>query len=422
MNIPISSIIVTPDRQRREISGVSELAESIAELGLINPITVDSSYRLLAGERRLLACKSLGWTEIPARIVEQADERTMVAIELAENVFREGLTWQEECFAALRLYEHLGGSAADTAKFLGFSVSWIHRRVSVARALQQKDPQVMAAGGVRPASNILERRLQRQVDAEIDSIGEVVQEIGPAKPVEEPKPAAEAPIPIFVEDFLRWAPTYTGKKFNFLHVDFPYGVNIDKSDQMQHETHNVYSDTPELFWKLCETLRDNLSRLVYPSCHMMFWYSMKYHREVLDFWQKTDFEVNPIPLVWLKSDNAGILADPNRGPRNIYEVALMMSLGDRKIVKPVSNAYSAPTATKHLHFTEKPKPVLKHFFQMFVDPLTEMLDPTCGSASALRAAEEMGASRILGLDISQENVNNATLALKRERSLRAVSA
>jgi site-specific DNA-methyltransferase (adenine-specific) len=93
-----------------------------------------------------------------------------------------------------------------------------------------------------------------------------------------------------------------------------------------------------------------------------------------------------------------------------------MSRGDRKIIKVVSNCYPAPTGD--LHTSEKPEPMLRHFMGMFVDELTEMLDPTCGSGSSLRAAESLGARRIFGLDTSAQFLDVAARQLMNSRRLR----
>jgi DNA modification methylase len=55
----------------------------------------------------------------------------------------------------------------------------------------------------------------------------------------------------------------------------------------------------------------------------------------------------------------------------------------------------------------KPKEVLKHFFKMFVDEYTVMLDPTCGSGNAVIVAEEMGASHALGIEKDSEFYSQA---------------
>ena len=56
--------------------------------------------------------------------------------------------------------------------------------------------------------------------------------------------------------------------------------------------------------------------------------------------------------------------------------------------------------------------------EMLVDDTTLMLDPTCGSASSLRAAESLGAKQVLGLEIDQQYIEPARLALKHARQKR----
>jgi DNA modification methylase len=131
-------------------------------------------------------------------------------------------------------------------------------------------------------------------------------------------------------------------------------------------------------------------------------------------------EFSNFPLIWVKSDNVGILPDPKRGPRRIYETALVASREDRWIAKPVSNAYSCPT-DKSTHPSTKPEPMLRHFFQMYVSETTRLLDPTCGSGSALRAAESLGAEYVWGLEQDKTHFDNATSALRNFRMLRMVN-
>lgn len=67
--LPIAAITIGP-RHRRDIGDVSGLADSIKELGLLHPIVVNPDSRLIAGERRLHACKMLGLTEVPITVVD----------------------------------------------------------------------------------------------------------------------------------------------------------------------------------------------------------------------------------------------------------------------------------------------------------------------------------------------------------------
>jgi hypothetical protein len=82
--------------------------------------------------------------------------------------------------------------------------------------------------------------------------------------------------PILNLDFNEWAKTYEGPLFNFVHCDFPYGINADGFNQGGAATHGGYEDTPKTYWTLVESLVANLDRLCTVDCHFMFWFSMQY--------------------------------------------------------------------------------------------------------------------------------------------------
>lgn len=162
-----------------------------------------------------------------------------------------------------------------------------------------------------------------------------------------------------------------------------------------------------------------------PSAHLMFWFSMDFYSETLAFLARRipQLDMDAFPLYWLKSDGKGILPDPNRGPRRIVETCLFGRTGDRKIVGAVANGYACHTQKNEaLHLSEKPEPMLRHFFRMLVDENTAILDPTSGGGSALRAADSLGAAQILGLELNPAYVEVANVAFKRAKLLRKVTA
>src|ERR1700675_3225506 len=57
-------------RYRRDLGDVRALADSIAEVGLLHPVVVTAEGRLIAGQRRLEACRSLGWTDVAVTVVD----------------------------------------------------------------------------------------------------------------------------------------------------------------------------------------------------------------------------------------------------------------------------------------------------------------------------------------------------------------
>lgn len=94
MLIDINKIIIN-DRIRKDFGNLEELAEDIKQNGLINPPTINKDYVLLAGERRLRACKSLGWGQIPVHMLDTKDEAHDLAVEMSENNLRRNFTGSE---------------------------------------------------------------------------------------------------------------------------------------------------------------------------------------------------------------------------------------------------------------------------------------------------------------------------------------
>ena len=94
MLIDIDKIVVG-ERIRKDFGDIQELADNIKKNGLLNPLTVNGDYKLLAGERRLKACKLLGWSQVDVRMVESEDEAQDIEIELSENNVRRNFTGSE---------------------------------------------------------------------------------------------------------------------------------------------------------------------------------------------------------------------------------------------------------------------------------------------------------------------------------------
>jgi ParB-like chromosome segregation protein Spo0J len=91
MKVQIEDIIIKK-RIRMDIGDISELMESISKFGLLNPITITESKELIAGYRRLQACKALGFREIECRIVPVQSKIDKLLIEADENMTRKDLT------------------------------------------------------------------------------------------------------------------------------------------------------------------------------------------------------------------------------------------------------------------------------------------------------------------------------------------
>ena len=109
--VPVFKIKANPNQPRREFQpeALQELADSIRQIGIIQPITLrlmeDGTYQIIAGERRWRAAQMAGLTTIPAYI-RTADDENMMQMALVENIQREDLNAIEIALAYQNLIEH----------------------------------------------------------------------------------------------------------------------------------------------------------------------------------------------------------------------------------------------------------------------------------------------------------------------------
>lgn len=431
------------DRQRQVLDPkhIHSLAEKIASHGLIHPVLLEADTNILiAGECRTAAfvylhehgyyCSNISydnWTKIPAHYCKDISQSEIYEIEFIENAQRSDLFWLDYAHSIARVHENRTEDAlwtqTKTAALLGVSQSIISKAIDVSEAYaagsKQTKAQILSSTGLTSAYNLVDRTKSRSGDSILADI------FAPAKieTFDEDTPAifidpifgteVAAPTPrddsiILNESFHEWAKTYDGPPFDFIQCDFPYGINLHSTNnQSTAKDWNDYDDSEEIYWSLIETLSTFQGKLIAPSAHVMFWFSMNKYQETLEFlyshFTGRNVSIQGFPLMWHKSDHQGILPDPQRYGRRTYETAILLTFGDRKIVRPKSISCSfASKSPTTLHRSEKPFPMLEHFFSMFVDESTNFFDPTCGSATSLRAAKSLGAHTVLGLEIDPD--------------------
>lgn len=126
LNLPISKVEPRMEQPRQyfDEAALQELADSIAQYGLIQPITarkLDTGYyQIIAGERRWRAARLAGLREVPVRVIE-ADDRRTAELALVENLQREDLNPIEEARGYKTLIEEYGLTQEETAKSVGRS-------------------------------------------------------------------------------------------------------------------------------------------------------------------------------------------------------------------------------------------------------------------------------------------------------------
>lgn len=433
-SLPVSTVwIDRTKRQRSDLGDLSELKGSIQAIGLINPIVVKKDGQLIAGERRFTAIKELGWTHVPVTFREDLDDLSLRRVELDENIRRLDLPWKDLVLTVLEYHEvciEQNGkqwSQEQTSEAIGISQGQVSNYLAVAKALREGVKLVTDAPQLSVAVGVVSRLNQRKSADEMEKLNAIIR---PAASVPEQISITELEgldlslaeedvdddidVPLQLADFRVWAPAYTGPRFNLFHCDFPYGIRVDAQPQAAGKRFGAYDDSKDIFLALLDTLAASMDNVVAESAHMIFWFSMNYYASTLRKLREMGWKVNPMPLIWHKVDNSGIIPDVNRSPRQIYETAFLCSRGDRFIVKPKANCIGYPNK-KEVHSSEKPLPMLQHFFEMLVDDTTRMLDPTCGSGNAVQVAVNLGAASALGLEQKPE-FHEAAVAAWRKRN------
>lgn len=473
VQFPTSKVIIPEGRQRRKVGDLESLAEAIAVQGLINPICIHKDGRLVAGERRLRAVRDvLKWPVIDATIWENLSPVEAELVELQENVQRADLTWQEEVLATDRYHklkteflakpvkgarDGVPWTVKGTAGDLGKSEKHIKKLLRVAAALLKDDAEVQGCSTLSGAVNLLSARAERARAAatvrglaiagvpalpsiitagaskEDNTKAAIAAMLAPAteevtdEAIDlEDTSALEAALAeqmadetadptILTGDFLSWADSYAGPKFDVLHIDFPYGKGYAGSNTRKTGRATFaprYNDSPELYWQLVAGFLDLQDNICFSVAHCMFWFDLSHYHPTIELFREAGWElVAPHPLVWTKAYE-GVASDPHYRPRHCYETALLFSKGKRRIVNLDKDhfEYSSRDPSK-LHLNQKPYPMLKHFLNMLVDKNTAVLDPTCGSGMALRVARDLGSPRVFGVELDKSSAEMARFTM-----------
>ncbi len=201
-DIEVDAIRPNPYQPRKDFdeTALDELAASIRQLGIIQPVTVralgEGRFEIISGERRLRASRRAGLKRIPAYIRE-ADSEAMLEMAIVENVQREQLNPVEVAIAYQRLIEECGLKQEDVAVKVGKS------RVAVTNTLRllKLPPRVQAAlrdgslspGHARALVNVDDAQTQVQIMQRVLDEGLSVRDVETLARAAREKTAAPAP-------------------------------------------------------------------------------------------------------------------------------------------------------------------------------------------------------------------------------------
>ena len=168
--IRVSDIARNPNQPRKyfDPEAIAQLAESIRQYGVLNPLAVRRSpsggYELVAGERRLRAARVAGLNEVPCLVIA-ADNEDSSAIALVENLQRRDLDFFEEAYGFIRLIDLYGLTQEEAARKVGKTQSAVANKLRLLR-LSQKNMELIRS------ANLTERhaRCLLRLDSEEERI------------------------------------------------------------------------------------------------------------------------------------------------------------------------------------------------------------------------------------------------------------
>lgn len=399
--IPISKIIVK-DRFREEKGDLDELAATIKAKGIIQPLTVDDKFKLLCGERRLLAAKLAGLTKVPVIVRTVGGKVDALELELIENTARKDMEWPERAKLTKRIFDMKKDhdpkyTQREHAEVMGESLGSVTRRLYLADALETL-PDLT--------------EFEREDDAYKD-----------ARKLEERfmSDALRAKAPEDVKQAAKWAETHyrVGDAFEgmadlddgcagFAEVDPPYGVALQRRKGRNKGADNMddYNEIPDKEYpKFFQTVAEEVYRVLRPDTFAIFWYGPSWHTEVLAILKDAGFSVPDIPAVWTKG-SVGQTASPDTTLGSCYEPFWLARKGSPKLHKPGRSnvfSYSPIAPSKKIHPTEKPFELMVEILDTcLVYPGSNMIVPFLGSGVTLRAAYHIGHTG-WGYDLSEDH-------------------
>lgn len=363
LRLPISEIKIGDDRQRREMgddskkakAALDDLVGSIKSVGMLQPIGVSSSNELLYGRRRLEAARVLGWTEVdvvvdPERELSEFDKELM---ELDENIQRFDLSFEERTQAIarvnrLRIQQDPSWTQRKTAEQLNIKQSQVSDAVKMDQ-LFKLFPELKEAKSMKQAKSMAASKSKT-----------VLRKVEVAS---NPKKYEEITTKVrlgLAEDVITTLPDGFTKH---ILTDGPFGIDYDKRPAGSGP-HEAYADTPEAYRKRTEFMAPHMFRIM-GSDGFLIWFLGHDHLDwTRDLFRATGFTVDPIPIIWDRSDGRCYSVRPDRYLGKGYDIALHCLKGNPEMIVRSRNKgkngsgnvfrYKPLEASEKEHIVERP--------------------------------------------------------------------
>ena len=405
MQLPISEIIIKPDRQRQTFDQrkLEDLSESFRSVGQLQPVIIDENNVLIAGERRIKAALLLGRTEIWAEYLSDLEPWQKDVAELEENLRREELGYTEEVMAVKKIHQlhqdkfgiatagpgKTGWNVKATAELLGISTGSVSQDIQLATAIE-KDPELGKQKTKIAAKSMLGRKNAIKTRQILALLANAKEEKGKSSATS-PGLKSQNPLTFLHGDARDLIQTIPDDSISCLLTDPPWQVEFDAE---------FGSDI-----KTGLDLTKEVLKLVYPKlqlgslCWMFCATKHLIRGTIFNLLVECGYRPYDQVLIWYKPSVAHS-SHPYRELKNDYEPAVFFSKGEpRDLLKPMFAVQEYKVIGQKLHPAQKPFELLKILIENSTVGGETVLDPFMGSGETLRAARETGRK---GIGIEKE--------------------
>lgn len=416
-----NEVVVPEYRQRQQFDRKAhlEMVASIKHVGQIQPGVchlVDGKVQLIAGERRLRACKALSIPYLYILKEDIRDELHLKEIELEENIRRKDLDWKEDVLAKLDLHETKqeiygraqvgargGHTMQDTADHLHVSKGLVSQDIELAMWLKEV-PEVGKARNKTEAKKIIQRI--KETLARRKALKEsFVKEESPspylkgqaAEPVQEIDDKElmqkrlldydrRCKIGKLEEEIERLEGT-----FDLVLFDPPWGVEYDEVGFIGGEKRK-YEDSLEQYIKSLPGWLELLYERMSENSHLYLFFGIVNHEFVFNTLEAKGFSTNRMPIIWHKAGGHGV-RNPKVWPGRCYEPIAYARKGSKDLLKPgapdVISTRALTPKMKVDHPSAKHPDVYLELLERSGYPGDRILDPMSGSGMSAVACEHL---------------------------------
>lgn len=394
-------------RSRRDFGDLENLAFSIKEYGLIQPIVVtwdNNRFKLLAGGRRLAAMRKLEWKELRHAehflyredLVDSKDTRVQMirqGIELEENIRRKQMSWPEEVECKNKLLKLMqevygikgGGGLTRTERAgeatpeeTGFSLRKLSAMLGESAAQTSNDIQL---------AKLLEHVPSlKMMDTKTAALRKIQTLLQVAVMKEQAVPESEKPKPyrLYQGDVAINVKDLADSVADLIVTDLPFGVGLDKMSR--HSSGVIeYSDTRDEILQLIDDLADQAFRILRDDRFAVFFFGFNYYGFLVERLEAAHFKVNRVPFIWYKA--TGSTENPNTRYANSYDAAIVASKGNPMFVRPGQrNFMSAAPVVGKVQIAQQPVEVPERFILDMTGPGATIVDLTAGTGTTGEAA------------------------------------